>query len=93
MAKHPKRKKIIILTGSELRHDFFRKYLASSDEIEVLASYCEGAEKSLASLTKGEPDNELRMAHLHIREQLFERVVDGPNKRHVSVQIGSQVAD
>jgi len=69
MAEHVKKKKIIILTGSELRHDFFRKYLASSDEIEVLASYCEGTEKSLTSLTKGEPDNELRMAHLHIREQ------------------------
>jgi phosphoribosylglycinamide formyltransferase 1 len=69
MAKHRKKKKIIILTGSELRHDFFRKYLALSDEIEVLASYCEGTEKSLASLIRKERDNELRMAHLRIREQ------------------------
>jgi hypothetical protein len=69
MAKHSKKKKIIILTGSELRHDFFRKYLALSDEIEVLASFCEGTEKSLASLTTKEQDNELRMAHLRLREQ------------------------
>jgi phosphoribosylglycinamide formyltransferase-1 len=69
MAQQSKKKKIIILTGSELRHDFFRKYLALSAEIEVLASYCEGTQKSLSSLTKNERDNELRMAHLRIREQ------------------------
>jgi phosphoribosylglycinamide formyltransferase-1 len=69
MAQKSKKKRIIILTGSELRHDFFRKYLALSDEIEVLASYCEGTEKSLISLTENEGDNDLRMAHLRIREQ------------------------
>ncbi len=70
MAKHPEKKKIIILTGSELRHEFFRKYLASADQIEVLATYCEGKEKSLANLIGDEEDNEsLRMAHLRNREQ------------------------
>ena len=69
MAEHVKKKKIIILTGSELRHDFFRKYLALADEIEVLASYCEGTEKNLTSLTVNQRDNELRMAHLRAREQ------------------------
>lgn len=63
------RRKIIILTGSELRHDFFRKYLASSEEIEVLASYCEGKEKSLVTLIEDQRDNDYRMAHLRIREQ------------------------
>lgn len=44
-------RKIVILTGDELRHRFFRKKLANYDGIEVLASYCEGDEASLAKRT------------------------------------------
>jgi phosphoribosylglycinamide formyltransferase-1 len=33
--------KICILTSGELRHTFFRKYLASCQGIEVIKSYCE----------------------------------------------------
>ena len=47
-------RKIIILTGSELRHDFVRKFIADSSEIDVIASYCEGSEKSLKSLVENE---------------------------------------
>ena len=39
--------KVIILTGSEMRHEYFRKKIASDNRIEVLASFCEGTEKSL----------------------------------------------
>jgi len=39
--------KVIILTGSETRHEYFRKRIASDARIKVLASYCEGQEKSL----------------------------------------------
>jgi len=32
---------------STIRHEFFRKYIAFSEEIEVIHSYREGQEKSL----------------------------------------------
>lgn len=62
--------KIVILTGGELRHDFVRKYIANSEDIDVLATYCEGAEKSLKILVEKDvnPD-ELRLKHLQAREQ------------------------
>jgi len=62
--------KIVILTGSELRHDFVRKFIANSSDIDVVASYCEGAEKSLKVLVENddEPDN-YRLKHLQAREQ------------------------
>ena len=39
--------KIVILTGSEIRHEYFRRKIAGDDRIEVLATFCEGQEKSL----------------------------------------------
>lgn len=63
-------KRIIILTGSELRHQFFRKYIALSADIDVIGSYCEGQEKSLRNLAEKDTDeNELRLTHLGAREQ------------------------
>lgn len=63
-------KKVVILTGSELRHEFVRKFIANSPEVDVIASYCEGAEKSLKVLVENddEPDNS-RLKHLRAREQ------------------------
>ena len=43
--------KIIILTGNETRHKFFRKKIANGKRFEVLASYCEDVEKSLENRT------------------------------------------
>lgn len=63
-------KRIIILTGSELRHEFFRKYVALSEDIEVINSYCEGQEKSLRSFTEqDEETNDIRLKHLSARER------------------------
>lgn len=62
-------KKIIILTGSELRHDFVRKFIALDPEIKVVASFCEGTEKSYKTLTDKQEDNEMRKRHLIAREQ------------------------
>jgi len=45
-------KKIVILTGSELRHNFFRISVASNKNIDVLATFCEGTEKSLENIIK-----------------------------------------
>jgi len=74
-------KKIILLTGSELRHTFFRKYLASSNGISVVQSYCEGIEKSLRSMINNSPNNiDSRSCHMTAREQseedMFQLYVD-----------------
>ena len=62
--------KLIILTGSELRHDFIRTYIASSPDVEVITSYCEGAERSLKALTEEKTEhNDARLRHLSAREQ------------------------
>lgn len=63
------RKRIVILTGSELRHTYFRKFIALSKEIEVINSYCEGVEKSLRAMVKKEKANDLRSQHLTAKEQ------------------------
>jgi folate-dependent phosphoribosylglycinamide formyltransferase PurN len=62
-------KRIIILTGSELRHTFFRKYIALSEEIMVTNSYCEGSEKSLPVIISKETNNYFRLKHLAARTQ------------------------
>lgn len=61
-------KKIILLTGSELRHDFFRMFIAHDEDIEVLASYCESKKGSLNSIVQLEENNSIRTQHLIIRE-------------------------
>jgi phosphoribosylglycinamide formyltransferase 1 len=63
-------KRIVILTGSELRHEFFRKYVGLSKDIEVINSYCEGQEKSIRAITeKDEEVNDIRLKHLSARER------------------------
>jgi methionyl-tRNA formyltransferase len=79
-------KRIVILTGSELRHTFFRKYLAQRSGIDVVASYCEGLEKSLRSVVEKEDDaNDIRLRHLEARERseedFFGLYVDGTEDR------------
>ena len=61
-------RKVVILTGSELRHDFFRKFLALQSGIEVLLTTCEGTEKSLQAIVgKEQGDTGLRERHLQAR--------------------------
>lgn len=63
-------KKIVILTGSELRHRFFHRYLALSKGITVLETYCEGLEQNLRnSVSKDASVKDMRMRHLSAREQ------------------------
>lgn len=63
-------KKIIILTGSELRHIFFRKFISSYEDIDVVNTYCEGREKNLRSIVyKDKTANTLRLRHLATRER------------------------
>ena len=37
--------KIIVLTGNEIRHQYFRKKLSNDSRFDVIASFCEGVEK------------------------------------------------
>lgn len=61
-------RKVIILTGNETRHAFFRKYLGLSPGIEVLNSYCESALPQEKLLSTGE-NKSLRIRHLASRTQ------------------------
>jgi phosphoribosylglycinamide formyltransferase-1 len=66
-------RKIVILTGSERRHVFFRQFVALSHDIHVIRTYCEGEERSLrAMLDKEETITDLRKHHLLAREQAEE---------------------
>jgi len=61
-------KKIVILTSSELRHTFFRQYIALSKEIQVVNSYCEGQEKNLSVIVeKDDATKYIRLKHLSAR--------------------------
>src|SRR5689334_11623167 len=61
-------KRIVILTGSELRHTYFRKFMASSD-IDVAASYCEGMENTVHAVVESDENNAARKQHLAAREK------------------------
>lgn len=62
--------RIVILTGDEMRHQYFRSKVATSDGIDVLASYCEGVEKSLANQISSNPNaSNLEKLHIAARTQ------------------------
>ncbi|WP_114966847.1 formyltransferase family protein [Alkalilacustris brevis] len=62
--------RVVILTGDELRHRYFRAQLASDPRIDVAASICEGNEKSLAAVTDANPDASLvERRHVAARSQ------------------------
>lgn len=62
--------KIVILTGSETRHVYFRKKIASHKRITVLASYCESDEKSLANrMSQNVQTSQLEIQHVEARKQ------------------------
>ena len=84
--------RIIILTGSELRHVFFRKYMALQPGIRVLRTYCEGLEKSLTTLIQQKEEiTDYRQRHLQARDcaeydyfNLFvENIDDRSNPVHI----------
>jgi methionyl-tRNA formyltransferase len=62
-------KRVVLLTGSELRHSFFRKFVAGAEGIDVLLSYTEGLEKSLAALLPAGAESSLRAKHVANRTQ------------------------
>lgn len=84
-------KKILVLTGSELRHSFFRVAMASTEGIDVLASYCEGRENTVHAIVEKDAVSALRQKHLAARRQseedffrLFvERMSDRSHAKHI----------
>ena len=62
-------KRIVILTGSERRHTYFRLFMALSPRYQVIRTYCEGLEKSLEATIAPEVRKEWRMRHLAARQQ------------------------
>lgn len=61
-------KKIIILTGNELRHRYFRKKIALNSGIQVLRSFCE-SEEDLIEKGAAQASATKRQQHLLAREQ------------------------
>ena len=59
---------VVLLTGNELRHEFFRKFIAADPSITVLATYCESEKGNLQEVIKQEEINTFRLKHLEARE-------------------------
>ena len=62
--------KVIILTGSEIRHKFFRLKISSDSRFDVIATFCEGEEKSLETKVKSDPNSsQIELMHVDARTQ------------------------
>jgi phosphoribosylglycinamide formyltransferase 1 len=65
-------KKVIILTGAEMRHRFFRMSIARAQGFEVVRTYCEGLEQSLSQIVADDGQRSLRRRHVEARERAEE---------------------
>ena len=64
------RYKVIILTGNELRHQYFRTILSNEDRFDVVSTISEDTRKSLGNRTKNNPYSSLlESQHVLAREQ------------------------
>jgi len=70
---------VVILTNSELRHQFVRKSIALDDDINVLRTYCESTDGSTIDRVRSDGDEDKRR-HLEARaeseEDFFRHFVD-----------------
>ena len=62
-------KKIILLTGNELRHNYFKKYMSSQSEVDVIASFCESDSGNIVKKVNKQENNNLRKKHLEERNK------------------------
>jgi phosphoribosylglycinamide formyltransferase-1 len=63
-------KKVIVLTGDELRHQYFRTVFADDSRFSVIASFCEGTERSLEARVFENKDSSLiEQEHVLARKQ------------------------
>ena len=84
--------KIVVLTGNEIRHQYFRKKLSTDSRFDVIASYCEGVEKSLEERTyKNLQSSEIEKLHVDSRtsseldffQNSIDLIEDSPNEIHI----------
>ena len=61
--------KVVLLTGSELRHEFFRKYISDQKGIQVQLTTCESLKGNLSETVDLDNNNNLRKLHLSSRNQ------------------------
>ena len=62
--------RIAILTGSEIRHEYFRRKIASNENISVVGCFCEGDEKSLERRVRANDDSSsIEIKHVEARLQ------------------------
>lgn len=67
-------KKVILITGSEIRHNYFRKYIAASKQIRVISSFCESKKGSIIEIKdKTGIKYNLRRKHLNKRIKVEEK--------------------
>ena len=86
-------KKIILLTGNEIRHQFFRKFLNNNRKIQVIAAYCESTSGNINELIKKDSDHNLISAHLTSRnvteKDFFESYVkEFDDKKSIHIKRG-----
>lgn len=63
-------KRVVLLTGSELRHTFFRRFIGLRKGIDVVRTYCESAERGLAAeMARTVEGGTARRHHMCAREQ------------------------
>lgn len=63
------KKRVVLLTKTDLRHEFFRKYIASQNDIIVVNSICESKKGNLDEIIKTESlDKDIRRTHLELRK-------------------------
>jgi phosphoribosylglycinamide formyltransferase-1 len=66
---NPGPRRVVLLTGSELRHDFFSRAVSLADGIAVARTYSEGLEGTLrTTIDPGRPRSDLQTQHLAARE-------------------------
>lgn len=70
---------VVILTNSQLRHQFVRKAIALDDDISVLRTYCESTDGTTLDRVREEGD-EVKLRHLEARaeaeDDFFRHFVD-----------------
>ena len=62
-------RKIVLLTGNELRHNFFKKYMSCQKEYKVIASFCESDAGNIVKKVSQQENNNLRKKHLEERSK------------------------
>jgi phosphoribosylglycinamide formyltransferase-1 len=62
-------KRVILITGSELRHEFLRIFLSHAAGFELIKTYAESPDKNIVAQVASQDDNTLRKTHLSLRTQ------------------------